>query len=244
MEFSDINEVVPVLELAHGMKIDLYSEQKAFPRCFKSHHGYERCPQDAKYIWCLREPCSAAYSFYCMVRGWFFQPGDLSLEEFVQDVWLKFGKPASATDPNREGYFHHLVSWWPHRNNDNVMLVFFEDFKESYELTVREIAAFMNITAEEYTQAALERGTFEYMKKNSDQFDQNVIKKHLNNKCDLDENAGIGHSNVRSGSTTEGPKMLSAETRRMIQEKWEEVVTPVTGFSSYAEMRSAWKSAN
>ena len=244
IEFNDITEVVPELELAHGMKIDLYAEQKAFPRCFKSHHAYERCPQGARYIWCLREPCSAVYSYYRMAQEWFFQPGGLSLEEFIRDVWLKFDIPASAGDPNREGYFHHLASWWPHRNDPNLMLVFFEDFKESYELTVRKVATFINIRAEENIQAALERGTFEYMKKHSDKFDQNVIKKHLNYKCDLDENAGIGHSNVRSGSTTEGPNMLSAETQRMIQEKWAEVVTPFTGFSSYAEMRSAWKSGN
>ena len=241
MEFTELTEVVPVLELALHMKIDLYAEQKAFPRCFKSHHAHERCPQGANYIWCLREPCSTAYSYFNMARGWFFQSGELSLEEFVQDVWLKQGKPVTISDPNREGYFHHLVSWWPHRNDANVLLVFFEDLKESYEHTVRKVAAFMNITAEENIQAALEGGTFEYMKKHSDKFDQKTIKKHLNINSGLDESVGVGHSKIRTGSTTEGQKMLSPETRRKIQEKWEEVVTPVTGFSSYAEMRDACK---
>ena len=242
MEFSELTEVVPVLELALDMKIDLYADQEAFPRCFKTHHAYERCAQGGKYIWCLREPCSTAYSYFNMAQGWFFQPGELSVEEFIRDIWLTQGKPAEIID--REGYFHHLASWWPHRDDANVLLLFFEDLKESYEHTVRKVAEFMNVTSEDNIQAALERATFEYMKKHSDKFDQKTIKKHLNNQCGLGESAGKGHSKIRSGTTIEGPKMLSAEIRRKIQEKWEEVVTPVTGYSTYAEMKDARKRAN
>ena len=237
MEFSVVNDVVPVVEFAHDLGQDLEGEQEGFPRCFKTHYWYHRCPKGARYIWCVREPCSCAYSFFKMFDGWFFQPGEVSVEDFVREVWLTQGEPQKLTD--YASYFHHLTSWWPHRNDPSVLLVFYEDLKECYESSVRSVAEFMGITDEGCIQAALERGTFEFMKQHADKFNVKSVPKTRYAHVGLPKEAGGGRSNVRTGSATEGQEMLSAEIRSEIQKKWESIVTPVTGCANYQELRAA-----
>ena len=86
-----------------------------------------------------------------------------------------------------------------------------------------------------------QRGTLEFMKQHSDKFGLKIIQKYYNVRAGLPETAGMSKSKVRTGSTTEGLEMLSAEVRSEIQKKWEAVVTPVTGSASYSELRAAWK---
>lgn len=236
MDFEDITGEVPLIDAAYDTQQDLTCDQKASPRCFKSHYCYHRCPKGAKYIWTLREPCAVSYSYYNMLRGWFFQPGELTLEEFVEGIWLTQGEPQVPTD--REGYFYHLASWWPHRNDPNILLVLFEELKWSYEPTIRKIAHFMGIEEEANIKAALENCTFECMKKNSDKFDDKLFKNRLNKNFGAGGGVGIGHSLVQTGTTTEGLKMLSAETQQKILDKWKADVTPVTGYSTYDELRT------
>ena len=235
MDFADIMEVIPIPDLAHGLGQDLNMEQKASPRCFKDHQPYHTCQRGARYIWCVREPCAVAYSYFKMSQGWFFQPGEVSLEDFIRELWL-VGQLSIKTS-----YFQHLASWWPHRNDPNILVVFFEDLKESYESSVRSVAEFMGITDEDCIQVALARGTFEFMKQHSDKFDQILLKQRSNVRCGLPASAGMGQSKIRTGSATEGLKMVPLEIRNEIQKKWEAVVTPVTGCASYPELRAMWR---
>ena len=239
MDFGEVIEAVPAVESAHDLRQNLDGEGNNFPRCFKTHYWYPRCPKGAKYIFCVREPCACAYSYFHMLQGWFFEPREVSVDEYITEMWLTQGEPKRSTE--LASYFHHLASWWPHRNDPNVLLVFYEDLKECYESSVRSIAEFMGITDEGCIQVALERGTFEFMKQHSDKFGQNIIRKYCNVRAGLPETAGMNKSKVLTGSTTEGLEMLSAEVRSEIKKKWEAVVTPVTGCATYSELRAAWK---
>ena len=239
MDFDEMFDLGPIVEFAHDLQIDLDAEQKAFPRCFKTHVWYPRCPKGARYIWIVREPCAVAYSFFNVSLGWFFQPGEVSVEEFLEVMWLSKAEP--LTVKSHASYFHHLKSWWPHRNDPNVLLVFYEDLKECYESSVRSIAEFMDITDEGHIKIALERGTFEFMKQHSDQFCMKALEKHCDAHFGLSEAGGMTSSVIRTGSTTEGLKMLPAEVHSEMQKKWESIVTPVTGCTTYQELREAWK---
>ena len=119
--------------------------------------------------------------------------------------------------------------------------MFYDDLEECYESSVHSIAEFMGITDEGCIQVALERGTFEFMKQHSDKFGLKTIQTYRNVLCGLSETAGMSKSMMRTGLTTEGLEMLSAEVRSEIQKKWEAVVTPVTGCVTYSELRAAWK---
>ena len=74
------------------------------------------------------------------------------MEDLIREEWLPQGEPERLTD--YASYFHHLASWWPHRNDPNVLLVFYEDLKDCYESSVRSIAEFMGITDEGCIQVA------------------------------------------------------------------------------------------
>jgi hypothetical protein len=50
MTFTDINEVVPWIDLAYDFGQDLDAEHKYQPRCFKTHAWYDDCPKGGKYI--------------------------------------------------------------------------------------------------------------------------------------------------------------------------------------------------
>ena len=239
MEFAEINEVIPFLEVAHDLHQDLLAEQKAFPRCYKTHCWYDHCPKGGRYIVCLREPCAVAYSFFNFLKGWSFQPGEVSVADFLKVYWLNRGVPQSKLQ--EPSYFHHLASWWPHRNDPNVLLLFFEDLKEDLETGVRAVAEFMGITDERHIQVALERSSFSYMKQHEDKFDDNLMKVFLNECKGLPRDAGKSSSKVFVGSSSEGRKMVPEVIQREIQKTWETVVAPVTGCATYQELHKAWK---
>ena len=239
MDFAEMFDLGPIVEFAHDLQIDLDAEQKAFPRCFKTHMWYPRCPKGARYIWIVREPYAVAYSFFNMLQGWFFLPEDFSAEDYVKDAWLPRSEPLRVKC--YASYFHHLTSWWPHRNDPNVLLVFYEDLKECYESSIRSIAKFMGITDEGHIQVALERGTFEFMKQHSDKFCMMSLDKYCDAQLGLSESGETYKSVIRTGTANEGLEMLSAEIRCEVQKEWVSIVTPVTGCATYQELREAWK---
>lgn len=81
-------------------------------------------------------------SFYHFFQDWFFEAGQVSLEEFANEFWLSRGVPTSKM--NNASYFVHLISWYQHRNDPNVLFVCFEDLKEDLETQVRRVAEFMS----------------------------------------------------------------------------------------------------
>ena len=189
---------------------------------------------------CLREPCAVAYSFFHFAGGRFFQPGEFSLEEFIREFWLALGAPLRKM--HECSYFHHLASWWPHRNEPNVLLLFFEELKEDLDSAVHAVAEFMGITDEGRIRVAVEMSTFPFMKQHEDKFnDQLILKIFQKEAHGSPKDAGITCSKIRVGSSSEGQNILPEDIKREIQEKWETVVAPVTGCATYRELHRAWK---
>ncbi len=110
---------MPWIELAHDCGHDLEAPQPA-PRCFKTHCWFGHVPKGAKYIVVVREPKDVVrgastskplpalsffffhfffplqvVSFFKFFQGWFFQPGEVTLEQFAHEFWLARGIPAS-----------------------------------------------------------------------------------------------------------------------------------------------------
>ena len=113
-----------------------------------------------------------------MLEGWFFQPGEVSLEEYIREIWLaEQNAPQDAIEISPD-YMHlyHIVNWWQHWKDPKMLLAFFKDLKESYESFVRSIEQIYYICDEASIQAALEKTTFEYIKKYRDKFDMKLLK--------------------------------------------------------------------
>ena len=115
MDFDDISRVVPWIETARLVGLDLDAPQRAEPRGFKSHLAYDAIPKGAKYVVSLRDPKDALVSMYRFMEGWFFEPGAVSIEDF-----------ARALDASATSYWKHLLSWWAVRDDPNVLVFTYE----------------------------------------------------------------------------------------------------------------------
>ena len=237
MEFDDILQVVPSVEVAYDAGHDLSQKQMAHPRCFKSN--FSRCSKKGKYPVLFRNLYSVAYSHFKFMEGWLFQPGTVLLDEFMKTIWVQ---PAGSSLPYLRMYCDRIASWWQHRHSPNVHVMFYEDLLEEFESGVRAIADFMDIQEEEKIQAALEMSTFKFMKEHWYKFSARLFKHQRNQVMGLSEEAGIGHhSKIRTGSTTEGQAALSTELLHVFDKIWKEVVFPATGYASYEEICQGWK---
>src|SRR5262249_37784202 len=137
MDFDDISRVVPWIETAYDLGLDLEAPQRGSPRGFKSHLSYDLVPKGARYIVSIRDPKDALVSAFRFDEGWMFEPGSVSIEQFAKG-YVRRGA--------RRDYWHHLVSWWPHRGDANVLMLCYEAMNRDVASTVRRIAAFVGIT--------------------------------------------------------------------------------------------------
>lgn len=67
------------------------------------------------------------------------------------------------------------------------------------------------------------------------------MKRKLNKELGFPEEWGVTNNSgrVRSGKTGGAKAVLSQEMIDKIYQRWREILTPVTGYETYAEMRAA-----
>ncbi|XP_077524180.1 sulfotransferase ssu-1-like [Amblyomma americanum] len=128
-------ESMPFLE-RHGVEA---VSALTFPgSAIKTHMLYDQeriCP-DAKYIYVVRNPfdcCVSFYHHYKLFPIYHFEQG--TFDEFL-DLFLE-----GAVDGG--DYFDHLMSWYPHKNDPNVLFVRYEDLKADTETWVLAVADFL-----------------------------------------------------------------------------------------------------
>lgn len=241
MDFEEISEVVPWIELAHDIGQDLGAPQRAAPRCFKTHAWYPHCPKGGKYIVVVRNPPDVALSFYNFFEGWFFEPGEVEIDPFVREFWLSRGAPESRM--SNASFFDHFLSWWSRRLEPDVLFLFYEDLKEDLPGSVAAVARFMGLpNAEDPALLAMaaERASFAYMKEHGGHFDEKLTKTARNAACGLRPDAGFGGTKIGALAAGAAAKALSAEVLQEIDARWARQMLPATGFASYAELRAAW----
>jgi len=236
MDFEEISVPVPWIEMAHDLGQDLNADQGYTPRAFKTHCWYDHCPKGAKYIVVVRDPHDVAVSFFSFFQGWFFEPGEVSIDEFVQGFWLARGTPES--NMQNASYFHHLLSWWEHRHDPNVLFLFYEDLKDDLAMHVTQIARLMELDdVEERSKIAVQHATFEFMSLHSQHFDERHSKLARNAACSLPPDAGLKNGKVREGKSGAGRPALSAGLAAAIDTKWTDVVGQATGCNTYVQLR-------
>lgn len=108
------------------------------PGAIKTHMLYDKdriCPE-AKYVYVVRNPfdcCVSFYHHYKMYPIYGFENG--TFEDFLQ-LFLE-------GDVDGGDYFDHLFSWYPHRNDSNVLFLRYEDLKSDTESCVLAVADFL-----------------------------------------------------------------------------------------------------
>lgn len=256
MNFAEVSEVVPWIELAHDLGQDLEADQLgAPPRLYKTHAWKPDIPKGGRYIVCFRNPEDMVFSFFRFFDGWFIYPkGGVSFESFGHDFFLRRGRPESPMQ--NASYFHHLVSWLGevkekkegneagNEDEKEVLLVAFEDLKEDLEGQVRRIATFLGYVPggsdyEERVKVATAHSTLAFMQEHKEKFDEHLTKDARNEVMGLPREAGRENSKVKQGEVGAAGAVMTPGLQRAMRSKWVEVVTPTLGFADYGELL-AW----
>ena len=227
-DYDDISRVVPWIETAHGLGIDLNEEQRAKPRAFKSHLSYHDIPKGARYIVVLRHPQDALVSLYRFMEGWFFEPGAVSLEEFARRSWFD--------REHRQDYFTHLLSWWPKRKDPDLLLLTFEDMKADHGGTVARVGEFLG-TPKEHVGIAIHNSTLHFMKEHAHQFDDLMMREFAQRSSGLPSDGNA--SKVRDGQVGKNRLDLPLLLIEELDQLWRLSVLPATGHTDYNALRGA-----
>jgi hypothetical protein len=232
MDFDDISRVVPWIETAANLGIDLNAEQRANPRGYKSHLSYTNVPKGARYVVSFRDPQDAFVSMFRFMEGWWIEPDTVTMAEFLEG-WLRGG-------PEGSGYFHHLLSWWEQRNNPDVLLLSYGAMIDSPARHIRKLADFCSIALDNaLLELTLERSSLAYMLKHKDRFDDAMQRDLSETKANLPP--GSDSAKVRQGGVGLNRKELSADIAARIDAAWDEQITPATGFADFAALEAAMR---
>lgn len=230
MDFDEITAVVPWLELASDMGMDVHARQMASPRAFKSHLSYDEIPKGGRYINVYRHPHDALLSMYRFLEGWTFETGSISLTEFAEAFFLC-----------REGsldYWIHAASYWRHRDCDQLLLLCFEHMKDDLPGTVERIAEFIGIELDdELHRRVVEQSGIDFMKRHKRQFDDHLIRATRDGACGIPP--GGDSSKVRDGDVGRAAQVLQQSVIDTLQQRWADTLGREFGLQSYADLQTA-----
>ena len=138
-----ISEASPWLEAENSKVIPYDIDISALerPRAFKSHMPCNLMPcglpssTPCKYIYVARNPKDVAVS-------WFYHYFTMKSAENLD--WDTFISWFVSGDLQFGDYFNHVLSWWEHRNEDNVLFFKYEDMKKDIRSHIVQMASFMN----------------------------------------------------------------------------------------------------
>jgi hypothetical protein len=230
MDFDDICRVIPWIETAVGLGLDINTPQHAAPRGFKSHLPYEALPKGARYVVSMRDPKDALPSFYHFMVGWMIEPGAIPIEAFAQ-AWIHDGVSGPIS------YWMHLLSWWAQRDNPNVLIFSYEHMCEEPEAHIRKLAAFCGIALDaDLLALTLERSSIGYMLAHKDRFDEAMLRRLSEERCGLPP--GSDSSKVRKGGAGGHKAELPAGAAAALDEIWRAQVASLTGFADYAALEA------
>eukprot|EP00210_Caulerpa_lentillifera_P005291 g5055.t1 len=242
MNFKEISLVIPHLEMAYDYGYeDLHKQQPYQPQIYKTHLLYHEAPKGAgKYIIVVRKPADTAVSLFHFMEDWFFKKGEVSIEEFVKWIWL--GRHASEASKKYTSTVHHIMSWYPHRLDKNILWLHYEDLNKNRRECVTLIAEFLNIGAddEKLQELVTTQSSIEFMKKHSTKFDDHPMKYARNEVAGLPRNAGLtgNAGKVRNGVSNSAKDVIPQSLMTEIDSLWNEVVTSVTEYKTYEEFKN------
>ncbi len=139
--FPHLDAFSPWFEYDLDLDSGPFQESLASPRVFKSHMAYEWLPRGPRFIYLVRDlpdVALSAYHHFGLMAG-----REVELDPFVDA--LPAGHPMFGSTT----WSRHLRSWWPHRNDPDVLFVDYGEMVADLAATVRRVAAFCGIAVRE-----------------------------------------------------------------------------------------------
>ena len=203
----------------------MLTKRRGVSRMAKASPG-NQMPGGGRYIIVVRDPGDAAVSAFKFTEGWFLEPGTVPIDEFVQQRFLR-----------KREYYHHLRSWWAHKDDDNVLLLAYEHMLADPRRAIERIAAFIGITLDEELLAiTLEHSSMAFMLRHKDRFDDALIRRRSEEVMGLPPGSDSAKVRLGKAGTRED---LNADTRASLDAAWREEITAELGFENYAALLEA-----
>ncbi|MGI9316356.1 MAG: sulfotransferase domain-containing protein [bacterium] len=228
MNFEEITEVVPWLELSHDLGVDNNAPQKTRPHAFKSHFSWSQIPKGGRYIHVTRSPEDVLISFYRFFDGWFFDRGSIDLDTFATELFLGGTKSGK--------YWNHVNDWWPQRHRENVLIMTYEDMIDDPERSIFRVADFIGIELDaELLAITLEKSSASFMRRHVTKFDDHPLREIMDPVCGLPP-SGNSAKVSRQDSDSKKP-VIGDSLAELLQGRWSEIVFPATGLADYHQLR-------
>lgn len=185
------------------------------PRIFKTHCTFEQTPGigTVKVVLSSRDPRDCCVSYYHHVLG------------LTDEVQQELGTQAPATFDevferwlNFGAWFRNVRSWWPHRNDEWLLWLRYEDMKRDLPGAVDQILEFLGwrLSAEQ-KQKVLRYSSFEWMRAHSDRFTT------MSGRSQPHFKAGTF---IRKGEVGDHQSLLSPDQSLRILQKAREMLEP------------------
>jgi hypothetical protein len=164
MDFANIEEVSPFLEISMIPRRRRISDLRAKPRVVKSHLSYHMIPKGpGRYICGIRNGLDVAVSYHDHVRKYLTEWEQCSLGEF-------FSRFMAGRVPYGS-WFKHVTGWLRNEDRLNVLVVTYEELSADLEAAVKRIADFCGITIDPADMPRiLERCSFAFMREHDARF--------------------------------------------------------------------------
>eukprot|EP00602_Paraphysomonas_sp_CaronLab_P002294 CAMPEP_0185030560 /NCGR_PEP_ID=MMETSP1103-20130426/17546_1 /TAXON_ID=36769 /ORGANISM="Paraphysomonas bandaiensis, Strain Caron Lab Isolate" /LENGTH=277 /DNA_ID=CAMNT_0027565743 /DNA_START=88 /DNA_END=921 /DNA_ORIENTATION=- len=231
IDFDEITSVVPWTIYAQDCNQDLDAEHEFNPRLFKSHESYDIVPKGGKYIYVSRHPHDVCVSMYQFLLDFVqVDNSEVSLEEFAEKIFVGHGTKSGKI-------WRHFLSFYPHRNDDNVLWLCYEDLTANTERCVERIAEFMGIELDdELREIVMRQSSFAFMKEHQSLFDDHLVFDSCKVRMGLPPDTKVLASKVNKGKA--GARVsLTDEIRAMLDQQWDEVIRTETGLPDYDSLR-------
>jgi hypothetical protein len=224
MNFGEITEVVPWLEMAYDLGLDLDAPQPT-PRAFKSHLTWHDIPKGGRYIISVRHPRDVLLSYYLFFEGWWFVPGSISVATLANEHFLA-----------HRGYWHHLASWWEQRSDPNVLILCYEEMRQNLPQTVQTVARFIDCELDPaLLDTVVRHSSLEFMLAHEDQFDDHLVRQTRDAVCGLPP--GGDSSKVKEQGIASPRPVVPQEICEKIDAIWQEEMDAKFGLPTYQSLR-------
>lgn len=222
--FADIYEVVPWIESALDMGINLDTPQAGLFRAFKSHMSYDCLPKSKRYITVFRNPAEVACSWFRFFEGWLFETNSIALDEFARHFYMSRFSDHQA----------HYEQWYGRINEAGTLVLCYEDIISKPDDVPLIVADFLDIHVDATTMGrVIKNSSREYMYNNKVKFEERLLRKHIDMKLELPETGES--SKVNKTPTRMG---LSSAVLDELESIWRSSITRQLGFENYEQLRS------
>ncbi|XP_038670956.1 sulfotransferase 6B1 isoform X1 [Scyliorhinus canicula] len=155
---------VKLLEFEGAERYEMMKNEPS-PRVYGTHNHYDNLPpsvleKKTKVLVVLRNPKDNAVSYYHFYQNNPLLPNVVSWDDFFRKYMT--GEVCWGS------YFDHALTWEKHIDDENVMLITYEELKENLPKGIQMVAEFFGLSmTEEQIQKVAGRGTFQAMSDNS-----------------------------------------------------------------------------